>query len=364
MIPASFETRKTPARAIGPVDTIADLREAILVSEGGGAGYIGSETVRHLRTLGRDVVVVDTLETGDARAVPGVPLIRCDVRDKATVRRTVRDHEVDSVIHFAAYKAAGESMEQPSRHFDNNVGATIALLSVLDEFGVRKLVFSSSCAVYGTPKVLPVDEDHPVAPESPYGESKLLAERMLSWYRRCRGMASANLRYFNAAGASLDGSHGEDWRTELNLIPIVMKAALGRGPDVKVFGTAYDTPDGTAVRDYVHVADLADAHARALVLLDDTGQSAVVNLGTGKPSSVFEVLEVARSVSGVDIPVMHAPRRPGDPVAVYADNRHAAALLGWQPRYGLQAIIESAWQWHSRHPDGYSSGASTGEFDQ
>lgn len=325
----------------------------------GGAGYIGSETVRTLQAAGRDVVVIDTLEFGDVRAIPGVPMVQCDIRDTDAVRTVVRDHGVDAVVHFGAYKAAGESMELPGRYFQNNVAATIALLDVLDECDVSRFVFSSSCAVYGTPTVLPVDEDHPFGPESPYGESKLLVERMLAWYDRCRDRRSVSLRYFNASGASRDSRFGEDWITTLNLVPLVMKAALGRLPAVKVFGTDYDTPDGSAIRDYVHVTDLADAHIRAIAYLENGGGTTAVNLGTGTGSSVLEVIEATRRLSGAEVPVELAPRRLGDPVAVYADNRAAREVLGWEPQYGLDDIIDSAWRWHSTHPDGYSGSDAT-----
>ena len=325
---------------------------AVLVT--GGAGYIGSETVRTLQAEGREVVVIDTLEFGDVRAIPGVPIVQGDIRDTELVRKAVRDFAVDAVVHFGAYKAAGESMEDPHRYFDNNVAATIALLGVLDECEVRNFVFSSSCAVYGTPKVLPVDESHPFGPESPYGESKFLVERILSWYDQCRPIRSVSLRYFNASGASDDARFGEDWASSLNLVPIVMKAALGRRPPVKVFGTDYDTPDGSAIRDYVHVADLADAHIRAIKYLERGGETTAINLGTGTGSSVFEVLASARRASGTEIPLELAPRRPGDPVAVFADNRRATELLDWQPRFGLDDIIDSAWRWHSTHLDGYA----------
>ena len=289
----------------------------------GGAGYIGSQTVRHLQAAGRDVVVLDSMEFGNRDAVPGIPLVEADIADTAAVERTVREHRVDAVIHFAAYKAAGESMELPGRYFDNNVVKTVALLAALDACDVRRVVFSSSCSVYGTPTILPVDEQHPLAPESPYAESKLIVERMLSWYDKCRDTGSVSLRYFNAAGATLDGQFGEDWRVTLNLVPLVMKAAVGITPDVKVFGTDYDTPDGTAIRDYVHVIDLADAHVRAIDHLERGGDSTVVNLGTGKGSSVFEVIDVANRVSGREIAVEKLGRRAGDPVAVYADLERA-----------------------------------------
>ncbi|MBI2709913.1 MAG: UDP-glucose 4-epimerase GalE [Actinobacteria bacterium] len=319
----------------------------------GGAGYIGSHTVRLLRDLGRDVVVLDNLEFGHEAALLGATLVRGDVADADLVCRIVAEHGVDAAIHFAAYKAAGESMEVPERYFANNVASTNLLLDALHRSGVRRFVFSSSCSVYGTPALLPVDEEHPLAPESPYAESKRMVEQQLRWYDVCHDVRSVSLRYFNAAGASADGRIGEDWTMTLNLVPIVMKAALGRLPEVQIFGTDYDTPDGTAIRDYVHVEDLADAHLRALELLESGAGSAIVNLGTGTGSSVREVIDAARRVSGVDIPVREGPRRPGDPVAVYGDNRLARELLGWSPDHDLESIITSAWRWHSTHPDGF-----------
>jgi UDP-glucose-4-epimerase GalE len=321
----------------------------------GGAGYIGSQTVRELQRDGRDVVVLDSMEFGHSDAVPGVPLVVADIADRDVVTSTVAEHGVDSVIHFAAYKAAGESVEQPARYFDNNVARTAAFLDTLDRAGVRRVVFSSSCSVYGSPSQLPVDESHSLAPESPYAESKLMVERMLAWYDSTRDLRSVSLRYFNAAGAEHDGSHGEDWRVTVNLVPLVMKAALGVAPAIRVFGTDYDTPDGTAIRDYVHVVDLADAHIKAIDHLAAGGDSTIVNLGTGRGSSVFEVIDVARRVSGREIPTIEEGRRTGDPVAVYADLQRAADVLDWRPKYALDEIISSAWKWHSTHPDGYSS---------
>jgi UDP-glucose-4-epimerase GalE len=271
------------------------------------------------------------------------------------VARTLAEHDVDSVIHFAAYKAAGESMEQPGRYFANNVAATNVLLDTLQREGVRRFVFSSTCAVYGTPTALPVDETHPLSPESPYGESKRMVEQMLAWYDACHGLRSVSLRYFNAAGASADAQIGEDWTVTLNLVPLVMKAALGRAPHVSVFGTDYPTPDGTAIRDYVHVDDLADAHVRALDHLESGGPTTAINLGTGKGSSVREVIDAARRASGIDIPVVDADRRAGDPVAIYGDNRRAAEVLEWRPERDLDDIVSSAWRWHSTHPDGYET---------
>jgi UDP-glucose 4-epimerase len=325
---------------------------SILVT--GGAGYIGSHTVRLLRERGRDVVVVDTMEFGHAAALGDTPLVRADIADRQAVAEVVRNYDVDAVMHFAGYKAAGESMERPGRYFGNNVAGSAALLETLAQLGVMRMIFSSSCAVYGTPDGLPVSEDSAIRPESPYGESKAIIERMMSWYDRCLGLRSVSLRYFNAAGAWLDGSIGEDWTVTLNLVPLIMKTALGRRGALQIFGTDYPTPDGTAIRDYVHVIDLAEAHLKALELLEDGGDSTAVNLGTGIGSSVFEVLASAEKAIGSPVPYELAPRRPGDPVALYSNGDHARTLLGWNPQYGLDDIVSSAWAWHSTHPDGFN----------
>jgi UDP-glucose 4-epimerase len=250
---------------------------AILVT--GGAGYIGSHTVRLLREQGWPVVVLDSLESGHAAAVGDAALVVGNIADDRLVASIVAEHDVEAVVHFAGYKAAGESMLEPGRYFINNVAGSARLIDTLHRCGVGRLVFSSSCAVYGTPERLPVGEDQPVRPESPYGESKAFVERMLSWYDRCHGMRSVSLRYFNAAGAAEDGSIGEDSTVTMNLIPLTMQALLGRRPPVRVFGTDYPTPDGTAVRDYIHVDDLADAHVRAVDFLAEGGETATVNVG-------------------------------------------------------------------------------------
>ncbi len=319
----------------------------------GGAGYIGSITARLLAERGREVLLADSLERGHRGAAGSLPLVVADVSDRGAMSRLVEAHRVDAVVHFAAYKAAGESMERPGMYFRNNVGATAALLEAIVDAGVERVVFSSSSAVYGTPESLPVTEDAPLQPESPYGESKAIVESMLAWLGRRRPLRSVSLRYFNAAGAWPDGSLGEDWSLTTNLVPVVMRALLGRRGPLEVFGTDYPTPDGTAVRDYVHVMDLAEAHLAALDYLEAGGEPCVVNLGTGVGSSVREVLDAAERASGREVPVVTAPRRPGDPVALYADNRRAAELLGWRPRYGLDEIVASAWAWHSTHPDGH-----------
>lgn len=321
----------------------------------GGAGYIGSHTVRQLQARGDEVVVLDSMEFGHREALSDVELVVGSTLDQELLDEVMNRHHVESIIHFAAYKAAGESMSDPSKYFRNNVEGTRSLADSARRAGVSAIVFSSTCAVYGTPQVLPVSEVSALNPESPYGESKLMCEQVLNWFDRCHGLRHVALRYFNAAGASSDGAIGEDWTVTLNLVPIVMKAALERGPLLQVFGTDYPTPDGTAIRDYIHVDDLADAHLRALDYLRNGGASIALNLGTGTGSSVQQVIDVAERVSGVLVPRTYAPRRAGDPTAIWADNTLVRATLGWSPSFGLEDIIESAWQWHSRHPDGFAS---------
>jgi UDP-glucose-4-epimerase GalE len=321
----------------------------------GGAGYIGSLTVRALREVDRDVVVYDDLSSGHRDAVPeDVPLVVGRTDDDALVRETVARHGVTSCVHFAAKKAAGESVQQPARYFRENVSGSLALLTALEEEGVRQVVFSSSAAVYGTPERLPIDEDSPLHPESPYGETKAMVERILHWFDVAYGTRSVSLRYFNAAGAALDGSVGEDFSQTLNLIPLVMKALLGRSPALELYGTDYPTRDGTTIRDYVHVIDLADAHVKALEYLEGGGATTVVNLGTGVGSTIREVLDTTERVTGNRVPVVEKDRRAGDPTALYADNTRARSLLGWTPRLTLQDIIASAWAWHTAHPDGFA----------
>jgi UDP-glucose-4-epimerase GalE len=313
----------------------------------GGAGYIGSHTVRRLRQRGDDVVVLDSLEFGHRDAVADTPLIVGDIADADLVTETISRHRIDSIVHFAAYKAAGESFENPGRYFVNNVAGTACMLDAARQAGVRHVVFSSTCAVYGTPDRTPVDEEVPINPESPYGESKALVERMLHWFDVSHGMTSVSLRYFNASGAAMDGSLGEDWSVTLNLVPLAMKALLGKAGPLRVFGSDYPTPDGTAIRDYIHVDDLADAHLRALDHLVGGGASTALNLGTGVGSSVRQVLATAERAAGRPVPYEDAPRRPGDPVALWADNTRAREVLGWEAKYGLDEIVTSAWQWHS-----------------
>ncbi len=320
----------------------------------GGAGYIGSHTVRALRSAGRDVVVLDTMEFGHRAAVLDAELVVGDIHDAALVIDLCRRRGVEQVVHFAAYKSVGESMEQPARYWRNNVGGSVELVEAMLAADVRQIVFSSSCSVNGTPDEVPVGEDAAVRPESVYAETKAMMERILHWYGETSGLRSVSLRYFNAAGASEDAAIGEDWTRSLNLVPLVMKATLGRSGPVKVMGADYPTPDGTAIRDYVHVDDLADAHVRALHHLASGGASTVLNLGTGVGSSVLDVIRATERITGRQVPHELAPRRVGDPVATYADPTRAEQVLGWRATRGLDEIIASAWGWHSTHLDGYA----------
>jgi UDP-glucose-4-epimerase GalE len=317
----------------------------------GGAGYIGSHTVRRLRAAGRDVVVLDTFELSDVEALLGAPYVVGDIADRDLVASVLREHHVDAIVHFAAYKSVAESMRDPRRYFDNNVAGSAALIDTASEAGITAFVFSSSCSVYGSVECPPVSEDAPIRPESVYAETKAITERTLRWYGELRGLRSISLRYFNAAGAALDGAIGEDWSHSTNLIPLVMKAVLGVIPHVRVFGTDYPTADGTAVRDYIHVEDLAEAHLLALEHLEGGGATTAVNLGRGVGSSVWEVIAAVEAITGRRVPSLIEPRRFGDPVALYADNRRACDLLQWRAEHGLEAIVGSAYEWHSRHVD-------------
>lgn len=318
----------------------------------GGAGYIGSHTAHLLAELGRDVVVLDTLERGYRDAVGDLDLVIGDIADDRVVAKTCRKYDVDSVIHFAAYKAVGESMSQPLKYYKNNVSGTIALVETLIANGVNRIVFSSSAAVYGTPDSSPVNEDAPLRPQSPYAQSKADVEHFL---RSCdaTGLRSVCLRYFNAAGAHDSGDLGEDFSLTTNLVPVVMRVLFGSQARLDIFGDDYPTPDGTCVRDYVHVADLADAHVKALDYLATGGTSLVCNVGTGQGTSVRQLVEVAESVTSRSVPHAIGPRRAGDPASVYADPTLIRAVLGWRATRDLREIITSAYRWHQRHPDGF-----------
>jgi len=319
----------------------------------GGAGYIGSHTVAALRLAGHEPVVLDTLEHGHPSAVPGTALIVGDAGDRAQVRDVLARQRIEAVIHFAARKSVPASIADPGAYFSANVGGSLELMRAMVDGGVKHLVLSSTCAVYGTPDALPVRESSPLRPENPYGESKLMVERMAPWFESAHGLRTVILRYFNAAGAALDGSNGEDWRGAENLVPIVLSAAAGERDVVEIFGSDYPTPDGTAIRDYVHVVDLAEAHVRAVDHLADGNPGVTLNLGTGRGASVNEVVAAARAATGRAIETRLAPRRPGDPAAIWADAGLAREVLGWAPRHDLDAIVSSAWTWHQRHPDGH-----------
>lgn len=326
---------------------------AILVT--GGAGYIGSVTVARLKESGEKVVVVDDLARGHLGAVePGVPFYQGRVGDGLLLERIAREHEIDSCIHFAARAYVGESVEDPAAYFENNVEQGVALMRSLQGAGVHHFVFSSTCATYGEPDEMPIRERTPQWPRNPYGWSKLLMERLLDSYDHAYGLRFVALRYFNASGAT--ARHGEHHEPETHLVPNVLSACAGRKGEVSVFGKDYPTPDGTAIRDYIHVSDLADAHIRSLNYLRKGGNSEFINLGTGLGYSVLEVIQVAKQVTGRQVKVRFEPRRAGDPARLVADATRAAKVLDWRPvTSDLPTILRSQWQWSAYHPKGYDS---------
>jgi len=317
----------------------------------GGAGYIGAHTVRALKNASRDVVVLDTLERGNKQAVLGTKLIVGDIADQKLVAKICRKYKVTDVVHFAAYKAVGESMTHPMKYWQNNVASTIKLLETLISQNVYRFVFSSSASVYGTPKSSPTTENESTNPESVYAETKLAVENILKSLTAA-GLKSVSLRYFNAAGASGDNKIGEDWMASQNLIPRVMRALLDDKFKFEVFGNDYATPDGTCIRDYIHVEDLAIAHLKALEYLESGGKTMACNIGTGNGTSVTELLEMAAQVAKRKVPHTIGARRDGDPVSVFADATLAQKVLGWQATHDLRSIIESAYNWHSTHTNG------------
>jgi UDP-arabinose 4-epimerase len=315
----------------------------------GGAGYIGSQTAKLVAKAGLAPVVLDNLVYGHESAVKWGPLIKGDLADPALVERVLTEHGVTSVIHFAAYAYVGESVTNPRKYFRNNVVNTLNLLDAMVDRGVRDIVFSSTCATYGDPSKVPIAEDHLQTPVNPYGESKLMVEKILRWYQGAYGLRFAALRYFNAAGADPEGELGEEHDPETHLIPLAIDAALGKGKELSIFGTDYPTPDGTNIRDYIHVADLADAHILALQHLTNGTESLKLNLGTGRGHSVREVIATVEKVSGRKVPAREVGRRAGDPPALVADPAKARQVLGWQPKYAaLETIVEHAFRWHSR----------------
>ena len=321
----------------------------------GGAGYIGSHTAKALQMAGHTVVVLDDLSAGHAEATRGLPLVRARVHDTTAVRSALVEHRIDAVMHFAAWLAVGESVRLPGKYYENNLTGSLLLLEAMAAEGVSRLVFSSTCAVYGEPQRLPLTEDHPTAPVNAYGESKLAVEKALRHFETAHGLRSMALRYFNAAGADPDGELGEDHDPEIHLIPLAIDAARG-GKGLHVFGLDYPTPDGTCLRDYVHVADLARAHVQALAALESGASSNRYNVGTGRPWSVREVIDTVGRVVGSPVPWTAAPRRDGDPSALYAASDRTQAELGWTPRYSdLETIVTHAARWRAAHPEGYRS---------
>ncbi|TWU55660.1 UDP-glucose 4-epimerase GalE [Rubripirellula reticaptiva] len=321
----------------------------------GGAGYIGSHAVRLLTDAGHTVTVYDNLSRGHAAAVPEGMLVQGELADRAKLVETLRGKKIDAVMHFAAFALVNESVNDPSLYYRNNVIAALELLDAMKEADVKKIVFSSTTATYGEPDVVPIPETTPQNPINPYGFTKLVVEKALADYAAAYGFAYAALRYFNAAGARPDGTIGEDHDPESHLIPIVLQVALGQRESITIFGDDYPTPDGTCIRDYIHIDDLGAAHLAALERLE-AGKGLCVNLGTGRGTSVREIIDACREVTGHPIPEVMGLRRAGDPPELVADARLAKELLGWEASYtDVKSIIETAWKWHQSHPKGYAS---------
>lgn len=325
---------------------------SILVT--GGAGYIGSHCVEALTSHGIDVVVADNLSKGHREAVKNAKLYVGDINDAVFLNGLFEKESIEAVIHFAAFSLVGESVKEPGKYFNNNLGGSVCLLEAMRRHGVNYIVFSSTAATYGEPKITPITEEMETIPTNPYGESKLMVEKALKWFNNAYGIKYAALRYFNVAGASDSGDIGEDHDPETHIIPIVLKTALGKRDSVSIFGTDYPTTDGTCIRDYIHVCDLIDAHILALDYLKNGGVSGSYNLGIGKGFSVMEIIEAAKKVTGINIKTNIAERREGDPAVLIASGDKAAEKFGWKPNHtDVTQIIDSAWKWHKSHPDGY-----------
>lgn len=322
----------------------------------GGAGYIGSHTVDRLIEKGEKTIVVDSLVTGHRQAVnKDAKFYQGDIADKDFMRQVFKENsDIDAVIHFAAYSLVAESMKKPLKYFDNNTAGMVKLLEVMNEFSIDKIVFSSTAATYGIPEEVPIKETTPQNPINPYGESKLMMEKIMRWADKAYGIKFVPLRYFNVAGAKLDGSIGEDHMPETHLLPIVLQVAMGKRDKLQIFGDDYNTPDGTNIRDYVHPLDLADAHILAVDYLKAGNPSTAFNLGSSTGFSNREILEAARKVTNKEIPAEIAPRRGGDPDVLVASSTKAREVLGWKPQFDdISKIIETAWKWHTLHPEGY-----------
>lgn len=321
----------------------------------GGAGYIGSHCVKQLLEAGHEPVVLDNLVFGHRGAVPkGVALHVEDLGNRPAVAAILQQESIELVMHFAAFAYVGESVQNPLKYYENNVGKTVQLLLAMQDAGVNRFVFSSTCASYGIPESMPMTESLPQRPINPYGQTKLDVETLLKACASAYGLSSASFRYFNAAGAASDGSIGEDHDPETHLIPIAIWAAQGRRDKLMVFGDDYDTPDGTCLRDYIHIDDLSRAHIAVFDRLTEPGQCLFYNLGTGQPVSVLQIIHAVESVTGLPVPYEIGPRRPGDPPALYADSSKARMELGWQPCYmDIRETIATAWKWHQSHPDGF-----------
>jgi UDP-glucose-4-epimerase GalE len=323
------------------------MAKNILVT--GGAGYIGSHTAKALSRAGYRPVTYDSLVYGHRHAVKWGPFIEGDIADTAKLERVIKDEAIDAVVHFAAFAYVGESVTKPEIYFQNNVVGSLSLLDAMRHTGVKPIVFSSTCATYGMPDRMPITEDTLQRPINPYGETKLMIERALAWYGPAHDIRSVSLRYFNACGADPEGEIGEEHDPETHLIPLILDAALGKRAAIDVFGTDYPTPDGTAVRDYIHVQDLADAHVKALAYLFAGGETTQVNLGTGTGNSVREVIDAVERVTGRAVPKREVARRAGDPPELVADPSKANSLLGWKPAMSdIDSIIRTAWAWHTR----------------
>ena len=322
----------------------------------GGAGYIGSHCVRQLVVAGHRPVVLDNLVFGHRSAVCAeIPFYDADLGSQEIVGQILREESIELVMHFAAFAYVGESVTEPRKYYNNNFVATLRLLETMLDNGVKKFVFSSTCATYGEPQSLPIVETLAQAPINPYGQTKLDVENCLKSFAHAYGLSFAAFRYFNAAGAAEDGTIGEDHQPETHLIPLVFDAATGRRDHIKIFGTDYDTPDGTCLRDYVHVDDLSRAHIAAFEKLETPGASHFYNLGTGRPNSVREIIDAVEAVTGLKVPVIEDDRRAGDPPALYADSSKAQNELGWEIKFTeVKEIIETAWRWHQAKPDGFS----------